>query len=609
MKTQKTESKKLSLVQFVWLGFNYTVGIAFIGNLAVLSNYISFEDGVPHLNADSIGFHIVWIFILLGAVASISALAFAKLAKIHKSDNNGGAYLYTRSAFGRFSGFLVVFMQYVTLPFLITSQIFNLLKAFFTGTYAGNTGMDLQAALPKGSEHWSSLILDLIGIVVYFFFAFVVFGGMKLFKKLSNLSSAIKWITSAFLVIGAIYLAAHKDTTSTLTGGGTGWKNISGWFNPNDVLEKAGAKETFHLSMNVFVKAFTSCFFFFAGFETFATAGKNIENPDKNLGRGILIIMLISTVFYVLITLLFLSAVNPYVNADGSSTDPGFIQNMQTGLWTMIGPKWIVYAGVAIMFISQLSLKANVSMQNALYGGTMLQPMAVEGYISTRYNELNKDDLPIKGSILNFMITGVVLVLWLIIPDLVEGITNSDPVFTVSDLTEASSAITLFIYAMVILTLLKYAVQKIIKLSVFEWAMYLVCMILLGFMFVDHYVELFVRIADAVKVHGAADTYMGAVIELIFILASIAFGLIWYFTYYSRIYKKRMSTPEGIKEQIFLNSEFVAVITDWHNEQHEIYSIKQLQTDGSFKRIPVPQIDYPVIVSYPEKEKKTQKES
>jgi APA family basic amino acid/polyamine antiporter len=50
-----------------------------------------------------------------------------------------------------------------------------------------------------------------------------------------------------------------------------------------------------------------------------------------------------------------------------------------------------------------------VSMQNALYGGTMVQPLAQEGYISERYNELNKDDLPIKGSILNFIITAAVL--------------------------------------------------------------------------------------------------------------------------------------------------------------------------------------------------------
>jgi APA family basic amino acid/polyamine antiporter len=64
---------------------------------------------------------------------------------------------------------------------------------------------------------------------------------------------------------------------------------------------------------------------------------------------------------------------------------------------------------MAIMIVSQLALKANVSMQNALYGGTMVQPLAQEGYISERYNELNKDDLPIKGSILNFIITAAVL--------------------------------------------------------------------------------------------------------------------------------------------------------------------------------------------------------
>ncbi|WP_342218958.1 hypothetical protein [Spiroplasma endosymbiont of Amphimallon solstitiale] len=30
--------KRLSLKEFVWLGFNYAVGIGFIGNFAILSN-------------------------------------------------------------------------------------------------------------------------------------------------------------------------------------------------------------------------------------------------------------------------------------------------------------------------------------------------------------------------------------------------------------------------------------------------------------------------------------------------------------------------------------------------------------------------------------------
>jgi hypothetical protein len=51
MKKQKrqlgTDKKKFSLREFVWLGFNYTVGISFIGACAGLSNPLGVNsDGV-----------------------------------------------------------------------------------------------------------------------------------------------------------------------------------------------------------------------------------------------------------------------------------------------------------------------------------------------------------------------------------------------------------------------------------------------------------------------------------------------------------------------------------------------------------------------------------
>ncbi|WP_235282724.1 amino acid permease [Mycoplasma capricolum] len=120
------DEKKMSLKEFIWMGFNYTVGIGFIGNLAIFSN-IKIQN---QINQNSTGLHIFWIFALLGLVASICALAFAKLSTIHKSDNNGGTYLYARTAFGRFIGLMVAFIQYVMLPFIIAHQIWGLLKTF-----------------------------------------------------------------------------------------------------------------------------------------------------------------------------------------------------------------------------------------------------------------------------------------------------------------------------------------------------------------------------------------------------------------------------------------------------------------------------------------------
>ncbi|WP_342218957.1 hypothetical protein [Spiroplasma endosymbiont of Amphimallon solstitiale] len=123
------------------------------------------------------------------------------------------------------------------------------------------------------------------------------------------------------------------------------------------------------------MNTFTSCFFFFAGFEFFSTAGKNVNNPEKNIGKGITLIMIIMTVFYAVISLIFFL---------GYSV---FVQNMNMGAWSPFTSKIIIYGGPIIMIISGLALKINIAMQNALYGGTTLQPLSKEGYISFNYVE------------------------------------------------------------------------------------------------------------------------------------------------------------------------------------------------------------------------------
>ncbi|WP_342276043.1 hypothetical protein [Spiroplasma endosymbiont of Nebria brevicollis] len=77
--------KKISLKEFVWMGFNYTVGIGFIGNFALLAN-------IGKIN--SIGANVIWVFLIEGFVVGICAWAFAKMAKIHNSDNNEWCSIY-----------------------------------------------------------------------------------------------------------------------------------------------------------------------------------------------------------------------------------------------------------------------------------------------------------------------------------------------------------------------------------------------------------------------------------------------------------------------------------------------------------------------------------
>ena len=540
---KKEQNKKFSLADFVWLGFNYTVGISFIGNFAILANISE---------PDSIGIHAVWLFAVEGLIAGICAWAFAKMARIHHSNNNGASYIYVRTTFGKFWGIFVAFMQYVSLPFLITIQVMMLIRGSFGADWISQVNPDGSVSVPWYAADWGSfgdLWLDFIGIAIYMAAAAIIFGGIKLYKKLANGTGIIKWITAGFLILAGLVLAVQH-----------GGENLSYW----------GHNTKF--SLPGFIKAFNSCFFFFAGFEVFSTAGRNISNPEKNIGRGIILIMLISTIFYIVISIIFFAAFNH------------FVQNMNMGTWSLgFNNKIILYGGPIIMIISALALKVNVAMQNALYGGTSLQPLSTEGYLPDRLRKLNKDGLPARASILNLVITSLMIFIWLAIPDIIKGIsltkefgfmatpgqamTYKQP-FDISSLTEASSAITIFIYAMVIAVTLKLGYQQKIKMRLWEHIAFPIVFIILCFVFVWHYYSLINNIVTTTGTNHQS-AIIGTAIELAFVGFSVSFATIWYFTYYRQKYLRRMKQRPELQAK--LDAEF-EITDDWKYVSLEIRS-------------------------------------
>jgi hypothetical protein len=54
-------------------------------------------------------------------------------------------------------------------------------------------------------------------------------------------------------------------------------------------------------------------------------------------------------------------------------------------------------------------MRGNTIAQLSLYGGTSLQPLSQEGYISTKFNELNEQRFPIKAMKLNLIIIAIVV--------------------------------------------------------------------------------------------------------------------------------------------------------------------------------------------------------
>lgn len=545
---------KLTLLELVWFGFNYTVGITFTATFSVLINK----------DALNLGSHMIWIFLVEGLIAGTCAWAFSRLSRVHPG-NNGAAYIYVRSSYGRFWSWLISFLQYATLPVIVSSQIVSMIRINFT---------DPSSFLYANWGVWQHLGLDLIGILIYGLASCVLFLGMAAFKKFVNISSYLKWGTTFLLIIATIVLFVMAGT--------------SNWNMTADHQQ---------LTANNFSQAFAMCFFFFLGFETYSTIGKNVRNPEKNISHSLVIVMVLSTIFYMAVTILMIGAVAG-----------NFSDNPNLSIFDVLGDKahapWLGVIGILIMLICTISLKSNAGMQNALYSGAILEPLSVEGYISPKYKELSKDNIPFKASRLNLIITFASAFVWLIVSDIIGVIVDTmHPVYDASGklilssiinygtLTAEAGIIMVIIYIFVLSIAVKLSIQKKLKKNIFEIVIWLVASLFLVWQFEEWLRSLINGLISGANLiaNGGTDTTKGIsdvasnVLQLVYLIASIGFALIWYFAYYKPVQRKRMITNP--KLQAALDNEF-RVKDDWpfvaKNLQNEIenYLVRNVQING-----------------------------
>lgn len=472
----------------------------------------------------------IWIFLIEGLIAGTCAWAFNRLSRVH-NPGNGAAYIYVRSTWGKFWGWFVSFLQYTTLPIIVTSQIVSMVRLNFVGS---GTFLDTAALLGP----WANLTWDIVGIIIYMIVSCTLFLGMKMLKRFINISGYIKW-GSTFLLVGALI-------AMFILNGSSAWETNTD-------------SKHMNLTLHSFTTAFTSCFFFFMGFETYATMGNNVENPEKNIGRSVLWTMFLATVFYVIVTILFLGAI-----AGSFSNNP----NLQ--VFKLLGDKtgkWFEVAGVIIMLICTMSLKMNAAMQNALYSGTILEPFATEGIFHEKYKKLNKDGIPFRASLLNLFITFCFAFIWLIIPDIIQGILGyPEAVFSYARITEETSLIMIIIFSFVIATALRLGYTKQMKVKWWEYAIWAAGLLFLLFQLEEFFRALitsFITNGQKLNAEIAAERTKGIIeivsasLELALIAGIFAFAILWYKLRYEPLAKKRLVENPLIQQQ--LDQHFVVI--------------------------------------------------
>lgn len=241
--------KKLSFISIYFLGINGVIGSgAFL---------------LPQTIYKDMKLASVLVTICAALTVSMVALCYADLSS--RFTGSGAAWLYSYHAFGRFAGYeLGVF-------------------TWFLGccTFAAETVAlltTLKSFMPAFANAW---LYYGTGFGLIILFSIINLFGRTIVKFVDNLSSAAKMITIiCFIVIGVFFIHQANFTP----------------FIPKEV-NNAGS------FFGHFGAAFSVVFYMFTGFSFIPIAAKQMKNPEKNIPKVLISVMISVTVLYALMLL------------------------------------------------------------------------------------------------------------------------------------------------------------------------------------------------------------------------------------------------------------------------------------------------------------------
>jgi amino acid transporter len=255
---------------------------------------------------------IVWIFALLGFFLPLAA-SVVELSSRYPQE--GGLYVWTREAFGDFSGFLAAWMYWMSnLPYFASVLYFGAGSLLFVAGSRGHALSASPAYFMSFAVVWLAII-TLINIV-----------GLDAGKWLNNIGSTGSWLPVLILIALAIVSAARFGTATH--------------FSATSMAP--------HLSLKNAI-FWSTIFFAFAGCESGSFMGDEIENPRRTIPRALFVGGAVLAIGYIAGTVALLVALP---SSDVSGVD-GFMRGV-AHLCSRLGLPW----PVAVFMASLLALNA-----------------------------------------------------------------------------------------------------------------------------------------------------------------------------------------------------------------------------------------------------------
>ncbi|QGS52246.1 APC family permease [Spiroplasma tabanidicola] len=486
----KKKSEQLSLFNIIWIGFSFIAGITYTASFSTV------------LGKASVGNHIYWIFLIEGFIAYMCAWTFARLVQIHPEANGGGGQ-YVRTAFGKFWGLFMGMLNYAVIPAIGVNLLVSMVRLNFD---------DLAGIKEDGSfgiwGSFGSLYLDLIAFGLCCLATSIVFLGVKKYKIASTCIAYLTWIITLGLVIFGIIGA-----TTNLKAGSKG-------------LSEYATK----ITMSNFATTFTSMFFAFCGLETCITSGKNIKNRQKNVPISIIVIIVLATLFYSVFTLIVMLAV---------PASEGFEQNPNLQIFKSLNSSFLQTFGRIIVIICTILMRFNSTLQVSLFGGATLEPLAKQKFLPKAFAKENKEKIPVAGVLVNFIVFIIACVMFIFIPDIVQGFTKKPTPFDYATLASVGSILLIAIYMTILPVAIYHGIKKNMKVHIWEYIGWSITLLFLLFIVGVYFYGIGADYAS-LNVNGSLDIQklFKCTFQLIYFVAVIVVSLLLYYVYHKKAINK-----------------------------------------------------------------------
>ncbi len=213
------------------------------------------------------GVGVILLFVFTAISCGFSAVCYAHLAA--RIPNSGSAYTYTYIIFGEFLAWIIgwdLFMEYA---------VSNVAVAISWSGYFQNFIKGFGFVIPTEFSFFNSnLHIDFPAAAITIIITYICYIGIEESKKINNILVIIKLAVLA-LIIGIGFFYVHTEN----------WQP----FAPN--------------GYSGIITGISSIFFAYIGFDALSTTAEECKNPKKDIPKAMLLSLVISTLIYVLITL------------------------------------------------------------------------------------------------------------------------------------------------------------------------------------------------------------------------------------------------------------------------------------------------------------------